>query len=149
MTIRIISVGNKPRPSHNELITTYERRLPRHISLNWLFVKHGVGEARTSMQDEAEKILKNIPPDNIVVLLDERGESLSTKQFTHKFITPNKNLTFIVGGAYGVSGAIRKRADFIISISSFVLPHQLVRLILVEQIYRGYTIDAGHPYHHS
>lgn len=149
MTITIISVGNKPRPTHNELLATYLVRLPRHISVHWKYLKHGVGDTSTSMQNEAEKILSSIPDKSIVVLLDEAGTQLSSEQFSNSYIAPRRDITFIIGGAYGVTDAVKQQADEILSLSKLVLPHQIVRLVLAEQIYRGYVIASGHPYHHA
>ena len=149
MTITIISVGTKPRPAHSELLTTYLGRLPRHLSVQWRYVKHGVGDTAKSMQNEAEKILKSIPEKTYVVLLDETGTLLTSEQFATAYIAPQRDITFIIGGAYGVTNAVKQRANELLSLSKLVLPHQLVRLVLAEQIYRSYTIDSGHPYHHA
>ncbi len=149
MNIHIVSVGNKPRPAISDLITTYETRLPRSVQVNWTFIKHGVGDLSTSMHNEAEKILKVIPDKSKVILLDETGKQLNSEEFADKLIRPGKDLCFIIGGSYGVSEEIFKRADSVISLSKLVFPHQIVRIVLAEQIYRAHTINTGHPYHHS
>ncbi len=149
MNIQIVSVGSKPRPAISDLITTYETRLPHSVQVNWMFIKHGVGDLTTSMHNEAEKILKAIPARCKVVLLDETGKQFSSEQFSENFIAPGVDLCFIVGGSYGVSKDVFDRADYVVSLSKLVFPHQIVRIILTEQIYRAHTINAGHPYHHS
>lgn len=149
MNIQIVSVGNKPRPAVNDLITAYETRLPRSVQINWVFIKHGSGDVKSSMQHEAEKILKAIPTDYKVVLLDETGDLLTSEQFSEKFIKPSQNICFVIGGAYGVTKEIFDKSDQVVSLSKLVFPHQIVRLVLSEQIYRAHTIATGHPYHHS
>lgn len=149
MHIQIISVGTKPRPALQSMITTYESRLPRSIQLSWVFIKHGSGDAQASMKQEAEKILKSIPAQHHVVLLDEVGTQYTSEQFSEQFIQRNRDVCFIIGGAYGVAQEIVSRADTIVSLSKLVFPHQLVRLLLVEQLYRAHTIAQDHPYHHS
>lgn len=149
MNIQIVSVGNKPRPGVNDLITTYVTRLPRSIQVNWTFIKHGVGDVNTSMQNEAEKILKSIPVGYKTVLLDETGKLINSEEFSENFIAQGTDICFVIGGAYGVSKDVFDKADHVISLSKLVFPHQIVRIILAEQIYRAHCIATGHPYHHS
>lgn len=149
MHIQIISVGTKPRPELQTLITTYSSRLPRSVQVDWTFIKHGSGDALTSMQQEAEKILKSIPQKAHIVLLDETGNQLSSVKFSERLFSSSKDTCFIIGGAYGVTDEVKKQADSVLSLSSLVLPHQLVRLVLIEQIYRAHCIATGHPYHHA
>lgn len=148
MRISITTVGTKPRPEISSLITTYTGRLPRDIKLDWIYIKHGAGDPKTSMRQEAEKILKALPKSGSVILLDERGEQLTSEQIAGRFIEPRADITFIIGGAYGVDDSVVKRADYVWSLSKLVMPHQLVRLLLAEQIYRASAIVSGHPYHH-
>lgn len=149
MYINIISVGNKPRPDLLGLITNYTARLPSNIKVSWTYIKHGVGGLEHSMDSEAEKILSYIKPTDLVILLDEIGDQINSEQFSERFIKPARNIVFVIGGAYGVSEKIKATANRTISLSKLVLPHQIVRLVLAEQIYRAYTISIGHPYHHS
>lgn len=149
MYINIITVGNKPRPELLEMITNYLSRLPRNLQVSWTYLKHGSGNSSESMRDEAEKILSNIKAQDYVVLLDETGQQLKSESFSEKFMDSGNNIVFIIGGAYGVANSVKLRANFTLSLSKLVLPHQIVRLILSEQIYRAHTISIGHPYHHS
>ncbi len=91
-------------------------------------------------------------PDDFVVLLDERGKRVDSPTLSRLFLDPlesSRPVVVIIGGAYGVDSSVHARADFIWSLSPLVFPHQLVRLILAEQVYRSQEIAAGHPYHHE
>lgn len=106
-------------------------------------------EIKTS---EAYKILKKIKNNEIVILLDEKGNEFSSVQFSkqlQKWQNGGKNLTFVIGGAYGFSDEIYKRADNKLALSKMTFPHQLIRLIFLEQLYRAFTIQKGEPYHHE
>jgi 23S rRNA (pseudouridine1915-N3)-methyltransferase len=102
---------------------------------------------------EAEAILKAVPDGAYVFLLDERGTALTTPQLAERLdrlaVDSVKSAVFIIGGAHGVDQAIRERADFVWSLSPLTFPHQLVRLLLAEQLYRAHTILRNLPYHHE
>lgn len=149
MFVKVITVGGKSDPNITTLIDEYTKRLPRTVQLQWQFIKHGQGNSATSMAQEAENILKALPPLGKVLLLDETGQQLSSPALSKKLFSDSQNVSIIIGGAYGVDDSIKQRADFIWSLSDLVFPHQIVRLILAEQIYRAYTISINHPYHHS
>lgn len=102
---------------------------------------------------EAESILSSLKKEDYLVLLDERGKQLSSEGLA-SFIQQRaneseKNIVFLIGGAFGVSDAVFKRADFSWSLSALVFPHQLVRLILAEQVYRACSIIRNEKYHHQ
>jgi 23S rRNA (pseudouridine1915-N3)-methyltransferase len=150
MTIKIITVGNKPTQELSSLITNYTKRFPHTISVTWQYLKHASSsDVITSKQQESETILRAIQPNQFVILLDETGIQITSGELSKKLFGNSKNLTFIIGGAYGVNDEVKNRADFVWSLSKLVLPHQLVRLVLSEQIYRAFTINTNHPYHHS
>ena len=149
MKITIISVGQKHLPELATLINNYIARLPKSYSVNWRLIKHASGDAKTSVARESEKILSEIPDDNKVVLLDEKGVQLDNESLSNKLFSSPHDTTFIIGGAYGVNNEVIARADLVWSLSKIVLPHQIVRLILAEQIYRSFCIHTNHPYHHS
>ena len=98
------------------------------------------------------RILEKIKPSDFVILLDERGKNISSpelaKMLLNGFVN-SQNFVIIIGGAFGVSEELRKRANFVWSLSKLVFPHQIVRLILVEQIYRAQEISSGGKYHHE
>jgi 23S rRNA (pseudouridine1915-N3)-methyltransferase len=104
-------------------------------------------------KQESELLIKKISPQDIVVLLDERGKEFSSLQFS-QFIQQRlnsgcKNVLFIIGGVYGFSEELYQRSNFTLSMSKLTFPHKLARLIFVEQLYRAFTILKGEPYHHE
>jgi len=102
---------------------------------------------------ESAHILSCIKDDDYIVLLDEHGIQLSSEGLAELLDTLDmqavKRIVCIIGGAYGVDEIVKKRANFVWSLSHLVFPHQLVRLILAEQLYRANTIRRGEPYHHQ
>jgi 23S rRNA (pseudouridine1915-N3)-methyltransferase len=150
MTIKIITVGNKPPAAMTSLISEYERRLPHNVRIIWHYLKHGdSGDVSTSKQQESENILRLVTKKEKVVLLDERGKQLNNSKLTGLLFDSYRDITFIIGGSHGVTDTLRQRADILWSLSELVLPHNIVRLILVEQLYRSYAISTDHPYHHE
>lgn len=150
MQIQIITVGSKPFKSISTMLDDYNSRLPKSIACSWHFIKNGVsGDVKTSKQQESESILRLLKKNSRVILLDETGKQFTSENFSSLLFGQPKHTTFIIGGAYGVSDEIKNRADLILSLSELVFPHQIVRLILSEQIYRAYTISVNHPYHHA
>ena len=107
---------------------------------------------RTKLQEE-ELILKRLQPHHFVVLLDERGKDLNSIQWSQQFQQylnqGVRTLVLLIGGSYGVTEVIKRRANLKWSLSPLVFPHQLVRLILAEQVYRGISILNNLPYHHG
>ncbi len=102
---------------------------------------------------EAAKIFQYISDEDFVILLDEKGKEFRTIEFSAYlgkcFFLPKKRILFIIGGAWGFSEEIYARADYKISLSKLTFPHQLVRLLFLEQLYRVFTIMKGEPYHHE
>lgn len=149
--ITIIAVGKKHEGWITDGLERYEKRLGKPWNVKWVLLPHSPAESVGARQDESERILQRLNPDDFVVLLDERGKLLDSpalaKQMEAVFPT-GKNIVCIVGGAYGVNEALTKRANLVWALSPLVFPHQLVRLILIEQIYRAQEIALGHPYHH-
>jgi len=102
---------------------------------------------------EGKKILTLISNDDYVILLDEKGKELRTVEFAgwlrNIFMLPKKRILFVIGGSWGFSEEVYVRADIRISLSRMTFPHQLVRLLFLEQLYRVFTIIKGEPYHHD
>ena len=149
--ITIIAVGKKHEAWITDGVERYQKRLAKPWDVKWVLLPHSPAEGVAARQDESERILQRLNPDDFVVLLDERGKLLDSpalaKQMQMVFPT-GKNIVCIIGGAYGVNEMLTGRANFVWSLSPLVFPHQLVRLILIEQVYRAQEIVLGHPYHH-
>jgi 23S rRNA (pseudouridine1915-N3)-methyltransferase len=152
MTIKIFSVGKK----HDSYISTgiedFTGRLSHYTRLEWHILPPSGADEPTARVVESDSLLKKLSADDVVVLLDERGMMLDSPGLAQKIeMWQNasvKNLVFIIGGAYGVDERIHERADLVWSLSKLVFPHQLVRLMLAEQLYRAHTIIRGEKYHH-
>ena len=146
--INIIAVGKKHDPNITDAINDYEKRLRAPFEVKWVLLPYSAKNGDEARQDESERIISQLRPADFVVLLDERGQDLSSPDFS-ALLTSQQDIVIIIGGAYGVNDELRQRADRVISLSAMVFPHQLVRLILIEQIYRAQAIATNHPYHHS
>jgi 23S rRNA (pseudouridine1915-N3)-methyltransferase len=157
MKIHFYTVG-KPHESHvKEGTEMFTKRISHYYSVQWNIIpmpKNAglLSEAALKIK-EGEAVLSLLKKEDYLVLLDERGHQLSSEELaTFIQLRANesiKNIIFLIGGAYGVSDELIKRADYKWSFSKLVFPHQLVRLILAEQIYRACTIMRNEKYHHS
>jgi 23S rRNA (pseudouridine1915-N3)-methyltransferase len=147
MNILIISPGKGHDHTVAEGVAEYEKRLGKKFALSW------ATPAADTKEREGEAILKLMKEGDKVVLLDERGKDIDTPAFAamlgRHLQEGTKRLVFVVGGAFGVSEAVRERADATLKLSSLVFPHMLVRLILAEQLYRAASILEGGKYHHA
>ena len=141
--IRILAGGKKNRAWLLDACDDYEKRLRKPYEISWQFVDESELDARVLA----------LNAKSFVVLLDERGKLLESPELAHEInevFLNGKELVFVIGGAFGhFSPAMQARADLILSFSKMVFPHQICRLILVEQIYRAQEIQLGHPYHHA
>lgn len=115
--------------------------------------KMATADSERARQVEEELILKRLQPQHYLIVLDERGKQLSSVQWSQQFQQlmnmGTKTLVILIGGAYGVTDAVRAKARQVWSLSALVFPHQLVRLIVAEQVYRAFSILNNSPYHHS
>lgn len=152
MSIRVLCVGKKHESWVVDGIERYQKRLKKPFVVEWVLLPHSARQDTAARQDESGRIVSKLPDDDYVVLLDERGKNIDSPQLSTLLLAPlqsSKNITIIIGGAYGVDETVHGRADFVWSLSKLVLPHQLVRLVLSEQLYRAQEIAAGGPYHHQ
>jgi 23S rRNA (pseudouridine1915-N3)-methyltransferase len=124
-----------------EVITISDIKNTRNMSVQEQKVKEG------------KRIIQATNSDDYVILLDERGKTYRTNEFSglmeKVFMLPKKRIVFIIGGAWGFSDDVYSRADLSMSLSKMTFPHQLVRLLFLEQLYRVFTIIKGEPYHHE
>ncbi len=149
--IRILAVGKKHESWVLNGIERYEKRLKAPWNVSWELLPHSRFDVDRARQDESEALLRRIGPDDFVILLDERGKSYDSPAFSALLsdtFTNGKKVVLIIGGAFGVNDALRSRANQVLTISPFVFPHQLVRLVLIEQLYRAQEIATGGKYHH-
>jgi 23S rRNA (pseudouridine1915-N3)-methyltransferase len=152
MTIRIISVGKKHASWVNEGIERYSKRIHKPCDVKWVILPSSPNKTANACLDESGRILNHFNDDDYVIVLDEKGKIIDSNDLSKLLsqqMTLSKNIVFVIGGAYGVHDSLLRRANFIWSLSKLVFPHQLVRLILTEQIYRAQEISAGRPYHHD
>lgn len=152
MPIRIVAVGKKHEDWVLRGIERYEKRLKQPFATEWLLLPHSSRLGDAARQEESGRILERIKPNEYVVLLDERGKLFDSPSLSRLLLTPleqSRLVTLIVGGAYGVDSGVQARADVIWSLSPLVFPHQLVRLLIVEQLYRAQEIAGNRSYHHE
>jgi 23S rRNA (pseudouridine1915-N3)-methyltransferase len=151
MPLTIISIGKKHEAWVVEGIERYQKRLKAPFLSTWELTASSGYEGPSARQDESERILSRLGAYDFVILLDERGKSLDSPQLSEllsSHLHHSRKIALIIGGAYGVDDSIRGKANLVWSLSPLVFPHQLVRLILIEQLYRAQEISLGHPYHH-
>lgn len=142
--IRIIAGGKKNAGWVLEACAEYEKRLRKPFEAAWNFMP----------EEKLDKYLAEWPFSgrDFVVCCDERGENISSPEFSQrleKAFTNGREVVILIGGAYGFSPEVRERADFVWSFSKLVFPHEIARLMVTEQIYRASQILSGGPYHHE
>ena len=150
MALRIIAIGKKHEAWVQDGIARYEKRLKRPFDVEWVLLPHSSREGLMARQEESERILSRLN-DEYIILLDERGKLCDSPALSRLLFAPleqSRQVTLIIGGAYGVDASVHERADAVWSLSPLVFPHQLVRLLLAEQLYRAQEIAYGRPYHH-
>lgn len=151
MPIHIIAIGKKHEPWVQAGIERYEIRLRKPFTVSWTLLPHSSQQGAAARHEESKYILEHITANDFAVLLDERGVMVDSPHVSKLLLQPleaSKNVVLVIGGAYGVDEAVHNRAQFVWSLSALVFPHQLVRLLLIEQLYRAQEIAAGRPYHH-
>lgn len=157
MKTELILTGKTDASYLREGISSYEERLrfyTTYTKKELPDIKYASSLSKEQIKErEGDNILKQITNADYVILLDERGDKLTSEEFAGRVERWNlkgvKKVIFIIGGAYGFSESLYKRADERISLSCMTFSHQMVRLIFLEQLYRAYTIVKGEPYHHK
>lgn len=157
MKIQLWSIGKNHEPYVKSGIEDFTKRIEKYFSVEWTLIPTPKNAGMMSGMDlkkkEGELIMEWLQPDDYFVLLDERGKQFSSESLAAFLQTRandrTKKLVFLIGGAYGVDESVFKRANHIWSLSQLVFPHQLVRLILSEQLYRACTILRNEKYHHA
>lgn len=149
--IKIIAIGRKHEEWVQKGIERYSERLRAPWNAEWILLPHSAKESMSARQEESRAILSRLHETDMVILLDERGKLDDSPALSRRLelaMSAGKQIVIVIGGAYGVDETVVKRAQHIWSLSPLVFPHQMVRLILVEQLYRAQAIAHGHPYHH-
>lgn len=156
MKLTVLTPGSRMPRWVDEAVTEYRKRLPPELKLDIRDLPLG-GRGRDSnpgraMSEEAKKIRDALPPRDRLIVLDVEGKSFTTEQLAERLQSwqmSGDNYSLVIGGPDGVDPSLLADADLRWSLSPLTLPHPLVRVVLVEQLYRAWTINAGHPYHRS
>jgi 23S rRNA (pseudouridine1915-N3)-methyltransferase len=157
MKFQFWSVGKNHDPYVKEGIALFTKRISNYYPIEWNIIPMPKNAASLSETDlkkkEGEIITGLLQKDDYLVLLEETGKMPGSEELAN-FIQQRanestKNMVFLIGGAYGVSADVKQRANYTWSLSKLVFPHQLVRLILAEQVYRACSINRNEKYHHS
>ena len=158
MNINIICIGKQKERYWQDAVKEYSKRLGRFCTLNIIELKESPLRANPSQADEeavkvaeGREILAKIKPGDYVVTLEIKGKSPDSVQLARKIsdlgLQGRSTIDFIIGGSLGLSGEVSSRSDFKLSFSAMTFPHQLMRVILLEQIYRSFKINSNEAYH--
>ena len=158
MKIKIVTVGKLKEKYLNDGIAEYSKRISRFAAVEMIELADEKTPDRASDSEnekildlEGNRILSKIGDREFVVVLAIEGKTLSSEEFSKQLeqasINGYSTLTFVIGGSLGLSPQVKNRANLSLSFGRLTLPHQLMRLVLVEQIYRAFTIQQGSPYH--
>ncbi|NLO97979.1 MAG: 23S rRNA (pseudouridine(1915)-N(3))-methyltransferase RlmH [Peptococcaceae bacterium] len=158
MQIKLLTVGKIKEKYIKEGIKEYSKRLEGYVKLQIIEVddepcpeRYSRAEIEKAKQKEGERLLRYVGEQDYLILLDVRGKELSSQEFAdilaERSLKGQSRIALIVGGSMGVSDQVLKRADFCWSFSKLTFPHQLFRLMLLEQIYRACKINQGETYH--
>ncbi len=157
MKIKLLLIGKTDDSCIQKLMDNYEKRIQNLIGFEKILIPDLKNNKNLSQNQQKEKegslLLQKMTPSDFVVLLDEKGKELTSRQYAlflqKQMNTGLKNLFFVIGGPYGFSEEVYRRANVKIALSQMTFSHQLVRLIFLEQLYRGLAILNNHPYHHD
>lgn len=149
--IKIICIGNLKEKYLQEAENEYLKRLKKYTKLEIIELKEETQDMNSALAKEKEKIEQHISNNGYIIVLDINGEKLSSLELSNKIqnilATQNKDIIFIIGSSYGIHEDIKNKADLKISFSDLTFPHQLFRIMFLEQIYRSFKIINNEPYH--
>ncbi len=155
--VTVIALGRLKEKYLREATAEYEKRLSRYCQLDIVEIeplrlpeKPSIAEIENALQKEAELILKKIPKNSEVFALCVEGKQLSSENFAKKVSNlsqQGKNITFIIGSSYGLSEDVKRISSTRLSLSEMTFPHQLFRVMMLEQVYRAFKINEGSTYH--
>ena len=157
MKVTLICVGKVKEKFYRDAIKEYEKRLGAYIKLNTIEINdekvkvENDSEIALAMEKEGNNILSKIKDTQYVITLEILGKSISSEQFAAKIdnlmLTCKSDVVLVIGGSYGLSDSVKKRSDYALSFSKMTFPHQMMRVVLLEQVYRAYRIITGASYH--
>ena len=158
MNITILCVGQIKEKFYRDAIAEYSKRLSRYVKLRIVEVSDAktkenasVAETEGVLRKEGERILKHIREDDYCITLEIEGKNLDSMTLSnhlqHLGVMGQSNVVFVIGGSLGLDESIKRRSDYALSFSAMTFPHQLMRVILLEQIYRSFRIMNNEPYH--
>ena len=157
MKVTLICVGKVKEKFYRDAIKEYEKRLGAYIKLNTIEINdekvkvENDSEIALAMEKEGNNILSKIKDTQYVITLEILGKSISREQFASKIdnlmLTGKRDIVLVIGGSYGLSDSVKKRSDYALSFSKMTFPHQMMRVVLLEQVYRAYRIITGASYH--
>ena len=148
--ITIITVGKIKEKYFSEAIKEYQKRLSKYTKLELIELPDYDGDKTTVLRKEGELILKSIPSKSYVITMEIDGEIIDSETLSKKIDTmliKYPSITFIIGGSYGLANDVKDKSDYKLSFSKLIFPHQLFRVILLEQIYRSFKIIKNEAYH--
>ena len=154
MKIQLLLVGKTSEAYLKEGIDIYLKRLSNYIPVSVdVVLISSAKDSRKAIQEEGKNIQSKLSAGDFIIVLDEKGKEIGSKQFAvhfQKWMNQGiARIVFIIGGPFGISSELKEKANLILSVSKFTLTHQMVRLLLVEQIYRAMTILKNESYHHE
>lgn len=153
--MKLIQVGKTRKRFTEEALEHYQKLIRKYAKLELITVPAAKGKrSEEALKKEEEKsIRKQLPKDPTLILLDEKGKEKSSENFAKELERlleiPGKELCFVIGGAYGFTKEFKEEADHLLSLSPMTFSHQLVRIVLLEQLYRAFSIMRGDPYHNA
>ncbi len=153
MQISIIQIGKDKQAFITEAVNEFKKRLQAYGNVHFITLKESKHENSTlAKREEAKEISKHLSPKAFQIFLDEKGQQLTSTDFAselQKVMNQGiSDLQFVIGGPYGLDNELKKHADLILSFSKMTFTHQMIRMVLVEQIYRAFTILNNKKYHY-
>ncbi|HMR01577.1 MAG TPA: 23S rRNA (pseudouridine(1915)-N(3))-methyltransferase RlmH [Candidatus Gracilibacteria bacterium] len=152
MNITIVQVGKTRTDFIAAAEQEYSKRLQSDAKVQVKILKSGKGEVAKIKEDEGQAILEALPKDSFVIVLHEYGKQLTSPEFAEliqqKKDSGTSHITFVIGGTYGLSESVLKRTNFTLSFSKMTFTHEMIRPLLLEQLYRAFSIVKGKTYHY-
>ncbi len=154
MNLRIIMLGKNKDLALNALLSEYQKMISAWHRLEFTVLKEEPvkGSIEKVLEEEGQRILKNLLPEEMVIVLDEQGKSFSSEGFASFFSKLEEQgktrVVFVIGSSHGLAKSVKERANLTFSLSTMTMSHQVVRLVLLEQLYRIFSIQKGKKYHH-